>query len=205
MSAVYVCPLPYCIHSPANRRTHRQRHTLKCENEQIIKRNTTETGWEWDAKEKTNIIWVVHSVYVVCTEPPTDAPLLHSRIHATNFCVFFFILCIHFANSQVHLSRTQRASAHEHRRLATTPYYDMRRQWGPRHRIATSYTYYPFARIFIRILCFPFGPFKYTYRLYSFMYRYARRQRPQPQRVSNYTAHSLNACDCERTVRTVRT
>lgn len=30
---------------------------------------------------------------------------------------------------------------------------------------ATPCTYYPFTRIFIRILCFPFGPFKYTYRM----------------------------------------
>lgn len=111
------------LHAIACQMVHR--HTLKCENEQIIKRNTTETDWEWDEpkkKKQRREYDVSCAQYAVCSEfvvrcaPPSDAShavyvSLFASFHANTIFFLFvaFILPIHkFTNAQKLMSARNR-------------------------------------------------------------------------------------------------
>lgn len=112
--------------------------------------------------------YVVNLLYVVHQHLMQYVLLFFLLLFTRKFLFIAFILPIHkFAAHELMNARNRRQNS----------YNRMRHQWGSIHIFSgavgadvhrtetTSRTYYPFTRIFIRVLRFPFGPFKYTYRL----------------------------------------
>lgn len=185
---------------------------LKCENEQIIKRNTTETDWEWDEKKKEykllSVLRRMYWIFALMLQPHTCNVHLFLGFLSPKFFYASYSFrqftssprtnsWAHEIVDKTHTTMTRRRRRRQQRQYEGSPFAQSGPAADDKHRTeATSYTYYPFTRIFIRILCFPFGPFKYTYRLYSFMYRYGNG--PRRRRRGR-------ACECKHTVRNVRT